>query len=43
VSVTPTTYRRDSRLEVFAEHLDWDAFEHALLECLLPPTTGAEV
>jgi hypothetical protein len=36
VSVSPTTYRRDSRLEVFAEGLDWDAFERALVACQLP-------
>ena len=33
VSVSPTAYRRDSRLEVFAEGLDWAAFEQALLGC----------
>ncbi|QJW92717.1 CobW family GTP-binding protein [Frigoriglobus tundricola] len=36
VSVSPTAYRRDSRLEVFAEGLDWGAFERALVGCLLP-------
>jgi hypothetical protein len=35
VSVSPTTYRRDSRLEVFAVGLDWDEFEGRLLGCLL--------
>ncbi|MCI0703850.1 MAG: GTP-binding protein [Planctomycetia bacterium] len=35
VSVAPTAYRRDSRLEMFADGLDWDAFERALVECLL--------
>lgn len=34
VSVSPTAYRRDSRLEVFADGLDWDAFERALKACL---------
>ena len=37
VSVSPTTYRRDSRLEVFAQGLDWDAFERQLVECLVSP------
>ena len=35
VSVAPTAYRRDSRLEVFADGLDWDAFEKALAACVL--------
>jgi hypothetical protein len=35
VSVSPTAYRRDSRLEVFAEGLDWDAFERALIACIV--------
>ena len=36
VSVSPTAYRRDSRLEVFAEGLDWDAFERVrLIACQL--------
>jgi G3E family GTPase len=35
VSVSPTAYRRDSRLEVFAEALDWDAFERALVGCIV--------
>ena len=33
VSVSPTAYRRDSRLEVFAEGLNWDAFEQELVAC----------
>lgn len=37
VSVSPTAYRRDSRIEVFAEGLDWDAFETQLLACRLAP------
>jgi G3E family GTPase len=44
--VTPTAYRRDSRLEVFAERLDWDAFEKCLLGCQWidsPPAVGSEV
>jgi G3E family GTPase len=36
VRVTPTSYRRDSRLEVFAEGSDWVEFEAQLIECLLP-------
>jgi hypothetical protein len=36
VSVAPTSYRRDSRLEVFAEGLDWDTFEQQLVACLTP-------
>jgi G3E family GTPase len=36
VTVSPTAYRRDSRLEVFAAELDWDGFEHELVGCLLP-------
>ena len=36
MSVAPTTYRRDSRLEVFANGLDWDAFERELVMSLLP-------
>jgi hypothetical protein len=35
VHVAPTAYRRESRLEVFGEGLDWLAFERALLDCLL--------
>jgi hypothetical protein len=35
VSVAPTAYRRDSRLEVFAEGLDWDAFERELVACVI--------
>lgn len=37
VSVSPTAYRRDSRIEVFADGLDWDAFEAELLACRLAP------
>ncbi|HEY1190084.1 MAG TPA: GTP-binding protein [Gemmata sp.] len=37
VSVAPTAYRRDSRLEVFAAGLDWLAFERALMACLIGP------
>jgi G3E family GTPase len=36
LSVTPTAYRRDSRLEVFADSADWDVFERDLLACRLP-------
>jgi G3E family GTPase len=35
VNVSPTAYRRDSRLEVFAAGLDWDRFEDALVGCRL--------
>ena len=35
VSVVPTAYRRDSRLEVFSDSLDWTEFEKALLTCLV--------
>jgi G3E family GTPase len=35
VSVSPTAYRRDSRLEIFAERLDWLTFEQSLLECVV--------
>src|SRR5262249_3093171 len=37
VSVAPTAYRRDSRLEVFSDTLDWAAFESDLMGCLLTP------
>jgi G3E family GTPase len=40
VSVAPTAYRRDSRLEVFATGLDWDAFERDLFACLVTPNEG---
>jgi len=40
VSVTPTAYRRDSRVEVFSNELDWGAFEHELLGCLTPHAAG---
>jgi G3E family GTPase len=36
LSVTSTAYRRDSRVEVFADGPDWDAFERDLLACRLP-------
>jgi G3E family GTPase len=36
LTVAPTAYRRDSRLEVFAEDLDWLAFEKRLGESRLP-------
>ncbi|MFM8272436.1 MAG: CobW family GTP-binding protein [Gemmata sp.] len=35
VSVQPTSYRRDSRLEVFASGIAWDAFERELVACLV--------
>ncbi len=40
VSIAPTAYRRDSRLEVFSDTLDWNDFERELLQCLIP--TGAQ-
>jgi len=36
-SVTPTAYRRDSRVEAFAENPDWAAFECELRAAILPP------
>jgi hypothetical protein len=33
IHVAPTAYRRDSRLEVFSDALDWSEFETALLGC----------
>ena len=41
VSVGPTAYRRDSRLEVFSDSLDWNEFESQLLGCLFK--TGVRV
>jgi hypothetical protein len=35
VTIAPTAYRRDSRLEVFADSLDWSTFESRLSECLV--------
>ena len=35
LTVAPTAYRRDSRLEAFAEQLDWLTFEQELLNCLV--------
>jgi G3E family GTPase len=35
VSVAPTAYRRDSRLEVFSDSFDWEEFEKSLVACLL--------
>ncbi|MBA4062627.1 MAG: hypothetical protein C0501_02755 [Isosphaera sp.] len=37
VTVAPTAYRRDSRLELFSDALDWAAFERDLLACLVTP------
>lgn len=34
VSVGPTAYRRDSRIEVFSDALDWAALERELVACL---------
>jgi len=36
VSIAPTAYRRDSRVEIFSESLDWDGFGLALVGCVLP-------
>lgn len=36
LNVSPTAYRRDSRLEVFSDTLDWTAFEQELIACLIP-------
>jgi len=36
VSVSPTAYRRDSRIEVFSDTLDWDTFEGQLRACVIP-------
>jgi G3E family GTPase len=36
VSVAPTAYRRDSRLEVFSDTLDWADFEVRLQACRVP-------
>jgi G3E family GTPase len=36
-AVTPTAYRRDSRVEAFAEAPDWAAFERELHAAVLPP------
>ena len=38
VSVAPTAYRRDSRLEVFSDVIDWVEFERMLVGCLIPPS-----
>ena len=35
LSVKHTAYRRDSRIEVFSDSLDWLEFEQSLLACLL--------
>ncbi len=37
VSVSPTAFRRDSRLEVFAEGIDWNDFERHLQACRIQP------
>ncbi|QDU22775.1 CobW family GTP-binding protein [Urbifossiella limnaea] len=36
-TVTPTAYRRDSRVEAFADAPDWAAFERELRAAILPP------
>jgi G3E family GTPase len=35
VSIAPTAYRRDSRVEVFSDELDWADCERQLLDCLI--------
>ena len=35
-TVSTTAYRRDSRVEVFADDPDWDVFERDLMACRLP-------
>ncbi len=35
VSVAPTAYRRDCRLEVFADEFAWEVFEQRLIDCLV--------
>lgn len=35
LSMGPTAYRRDSRVEVFAEGLDWESLERELVSCLI--------
>ena len=35
LTVNPTAYRRDSRIEAFADHSDWDAFERSLNACIV--------
>jgi G3E family GTPase len=35
MDVAPTAYRRDSRVEVFSDSLDWQAFESQLIGCIL--------
>jgi G3E family GTPase len=35
LTMGPTAYRRDSRVEVFAEDTDWDSFEQELVACLV--------
>ncbi len=37
ISIAPTAYRRDSRIEVFSDELNWNEFERDLLACLLLP------
>jgi len=41
LTVSPTAYRRDSRVEVFADSPDWDAFERDLVACRLPRPADA--
>jgi hypothetical protein len=42
LTVAPTAYRRDSRLEVFSDSLDWNEFEQELLGCLVSQSVSVE-
>ena len=39
-SVSPTAYRRDSRVEIFSDVIDWAQFEGRLLGCRVTPSAG---
>lgn len=39
-AVTPTAYRRDSRVEAFADRPDWADFERRLRDCVRPAPAG---
>lgn len=40
VTVSPTAYRRDSRVQVFGDGVDWDSFEKGLVGCLESEAMG---
>jgi len=42
LTVAPTAYRRDSRLEVFSDTLEWNEFEQELLGCLVSQSASIE-